>query len=47
METATHFLNNNSCVYSCFLDAYTVTSGTVCAHNGSVTHLEVVMYATA
>ena len=21
METATHFVNNNSCVYSCFLDA--------------------------
>ena len=76
METATRFVNNNSCVYSCFLDAskacdkvhygklfnlmlkrgvpsvivdslLTVTSGTVCAHNGSVTHLEVFMYATA
>ena len=77
METATHFVNNNSCVYSCVLDASKAfdkvhygklfnlmlkcgvpsvivrfildgyTRQRICAHNGSVTHLEVFMYATA
>ena len=80
METATHFVNNNSCVYSCFLDASKafdkvhygklfilmlkrsvglpsslvivrfILDGYIMhrmAHNGSVTHLEVSMYAPA